>query len=63
MSRDEITKQVKVRERSMSDRKEKKKKIKKRNMIRIISLAIEQFLWQEYYKKRKSMLFNLSLNN
>lgn len=63
MSRDEIMKQVKVRERSMSDRKEKKKKIKKRNMIRIISLAIEQFLWQEYYKKRKSMLFNLSLNN
>lgn len=46
----------------MSDRKEKKK-IKKRNMIRIISLAIEQFLWQEYYKKRKSMLFNRSLNN
>lgn len=63
MSRDEIMKQVKVRERSMSDRKEKKKKLKKRNMIRIISLAIEQFLWQEYYKKRKSMLFNLSLNN
>lgn len=62
MSRDEIMKQVKVRERSMSDRKEKKK-IKKRNMIRIISLAIEQFLWQEYYKKRKSMLFNRSLNN
>lgn len=29
MSRDEITKQVKVRERSMSDRKEKKKKLKK----------------------------------
>lgn len=63
MSRDEIMKQVKVRERSMSDRKEKKKKLKKRNMIRIISLAIEQFLWQEYYKKRKSMLFNRSLNN
>lgn len=29
MSRDEIMKQVKVRERSMSDRKEKKKKLKK----------------------------------
>lgn len=43
MSRDEII-QVKVREGSMSDRK-KKKKIKKRNMIRIISLTIEQFLW------------------
>lgn len=43
MSRDEII-QVKVREGSMSDHK-KKKKIKKRNMIRIISLAIEQFLW------------------